>query len=100
MNKLDRSILKSPNYNQIREKAKDVQQIESKNLFYVAMTRARDLVILSSSNDINSKSKSWDSHIDEFLNNSILIRKFSSLNEISFNGDVNVEYGIFNAQNP
>ena len=24
----------------------------------------------------------------------------TSLNEISFNGDVNVEYGIFNAQNP
>ena len=82
VNKLDRSTLKSPNFNQIREKAKDVQQIESNNLFYVAMTRARDLVILSSS-DINSKSKSWNSHIDEFLNNSIMIRKFSSLNEIN-----------------
>ena len=83
VNKLDRSTLKSPNFNQIRKKVKDVQQIESNNLFYVAMTRARDLVILSSSSDINSKSKSWDSHIDEFLNNSIMIRKFSSLNEIN-----------------
>ena len=81
--KLDSSKLESPNFNQIREKVKDVQQIESNNLFYVAMTRARDLVILSSSIDNNPKSNSWYSHVECFLNNSIMIRKFSSLNEIN-----------------
>lgn len=44
---LARNEAATPGFGKARDRAKEVRQAESKNIFYVAMTRARDLVVAS-----------------------------------------------------
>ncbi|HOW98349.1 MAG TPA: UvrD-helicase domain-containing protein [Kiritimatiellia bacterium] len=44
---VDRQEIATPGFGQAQEQADEVRKEEAKNLFYVALTRARDLVVLS-----------------------------------------------------
>ena len=71
----------SPNYLDADTKRKDLKIKEDINLFYVAMTRARDLIVLSI-NKKHDKPKYWFKYIDPLLvDKKIKIIHFNDLNE-------------------
>jgi len=55
----------SPGWKAAREADKEVRAVESKNVFYVAMTRARDLVVLSGAG--TKRTGGWLKLAEEFL---------------------------------
>jgi ATP-dependent helicase/nuclease subunit A len=57
----------SPGWKVARDADKRVRDAESLNVFYVAMTRARDLVVLSGAG--TKDSKGWKKDAEEFLQN-------------------------------
>jgi len=59
--------VKSPGFKAANNQAKAVREHEQKNLLYVAMTRARDLVITSAS--VGEKSAGWLPHLEPLIHN-------------------------------
>ncbi len=57
--------VETPGWRAAREADKEVRAVESTNVFYVAMTRARDLVVLSGSG--TKDSKGWKKLAEGFL---------------------------------
>lgn len=62
---IDESDIKSPGWKAAREADKAVRGAESLNVFYVAMTRARDLVVFSGSG--TQKANGWLKTADGFI---------------------------------
>ena len=56
----------TPGYKKAVERAKEVRNSESRNVFYVAMTRARDLVVLSGPT-AGKKASGWRESLDTLL---------------------------------
>ena len=74
----DRSRVSSPGFKEAAERAKDIRGHELKNLFYVAMTRARDLVVTSAT--VGEKSSGWLKAMEPFIDDGTLLRiPYSSL---------------------
>jgi ATP-dependent exoDNAse (exonuclease V) beta subunit len=69
--------VKSPGWSAAREADKAVRDLESTNVFYVAMTRARDLVVLSGAG--TNDSKGWKKLAEGFLTGALpeILRKLS-----------------------
>jgi ATP-dependent helicase/nuclease subunit A len=65
----DRSSVASPGFKEANERAKAVRDHELKNLFYVAMTRARDLVVLSATK--GKSSSGWLKQVELLIGNAI-----------------------------
>lgn len=76
--------MKSPGWDAARRADRAVRATESLNLFYVAMTRARDLTVLSGSG--TRRPDGWLKLADEFLNGGdaelLCRRRFSELPEM------------------
>ena len=76
--------VKSPGWDAAREADKAVRDLESTNVFYVAMTRARDLVVLSGAG--TKTSNGWKKLAEGFLSgtseNLLKRRAFSDVPEI------------------
>jgi ATP-dependent helicase/nuclease subunit A len=64
--RLDRKKVTTPGFDQARERAKDVRDAEAKNLFYVALTRARDLLVLSGASGSQDR-QTWRTDIAGLL---------------------------------
>jgi len=64
---LEGEKIKSPGWTDAREADKAVRKLEQDNVFYVAMTRARDLVVLSGAG--TKSSKGWKKEAENFLQN-------------------------------
>lgn len=75
----DRSNVSSPHLQKHRHEAKQIRNQESDHLFYVALTRAQDLLILSSPVSTKPKANSWHPYIEPLLDQSIKIRRFSAI---------------------
>ncbi len=75
----DKTDVKSPGFSEANERAKAVKAHELKNLFYVAMTRARDLVITSAT--VGQKLEGWRKELDPFIGKEIPVIPYSALNE-------------------
>ena len=67
----DRSKTSSPHLQQRRQEAQQIRNQESDHLFYVALTRARDLLILSSPVSTKPNTNSWHPYIEPLLGQSI-----------------------------
>ena len=67
----------SPAFTPLKAEMKARRELEQINLFYVAMTRARDLVILSSSE--TEKPKQWHEHILPIIDTDIHTRTFNEV---------------------
>ena len=74
----DRSKTSSPHLQQHRQK-QQIRNQESDHLFYVALTRARDLLILSSPVSTKPNANSWHPYIEPLLGQSIKIHRFSEI---------------------
>jgi ATP-dependent helicase/nuclease subunit A len=57
----------TPGFEEARRRMKDIRDNESLNLFYVAMTRARDLVVLSGAKGSRTGSNTWRSAMDSLV---------------------------------
>ena len=79
---MDKSQIKTCDYADAERIKKDIQARENINLFYVAMTRARDLIILSSTQKISEEPKSWMKHIHNYLSNNIKVIHYNQLRNI------------------
>ena len=75
----DRSKTSSPHLQQHRQEAQQIRNQESDHLFYVALTRARDLLILSSPVSTKPNANSWHPYIEPLLGQSIKIHQFSEI---------------------
>lgn len=73
----DRSSVKSPGFDAANRRAANVRAHESSNLFYVAMTRARDLVVTSAS--VGQRSAGWHSQMESLIGNAIPAIPYSVL---------------------
>ena len=73
----DRSSVKSPGFETASALAKAVREHESNNLFYVAMTRAQDLVITSASP--GKKTAGWLAQMEAFIGREIPLVPYSAL---------------------
>jgi len=73
----DKSSVASPGFKTANARASDVREHESKNLFYVAMTRARDLVITSAS--VGKKTAGWLKQMEPLIGTDILSIPYSTL---------------------
>lgn len=71
--------IRTPNYEDAKNIRRDVQAKENINLFYVAMTRARDLIILSSKQKLSDNPIRWMKHIHKYLNKEIKIIDYNNL---------------------
>jgi ATP-dependent helicase/nuclease subunit A len=58
--------IRTPGFEQAREAARAIRAAESKNVFYVAMTRARDLVVLSGAGG-DRKPAEWRAEIEKLV---------------------------------
>ncbi|MFA5688715.1 MAG: UvrD-helicase domain-containing protein [Kiritimatiellales bacterium] len=78
--------METPGWDAARTADKDVRQLEQTNVFYVAMTRARDLIVFSGAG--TSKPTGWLKQSEQFISNAgtdiLKIRKFSEIPEIEF----------------
>jgi len=75
----DKSAVKSPGFKAANDRAKAVRAHESKNLFYVAMTRARDLVATSAT--VGQKPGGWLKHMEPLIGNEIPDIPYSTLTQ-------------------
>jgi ATP-dependent exoDNAse (exonuclease V) beta subunit len=84
--------VKSPGWDAVRAADKEVRLAESLNVFYVAMTRARDLVVLSGSG--TSRVDGWLKMAERFLESARpeILKKYS-FGEIPPAGDRRAEIG-------
>lgn len=73
----DRSSTASPGFKEANAAAKTVREHEQKNLFYVAMTRARDLVVTSAT--VGSRPAGWMKELDPFIGKDIPAIPYSLL---------------------
>jgi ATP-dependent helicase/nuclease subunit A len=73
----DRTSVKSPGYESANARAADTRKHESNNLFYVAMTRARDLVVTSAS--AGKKAAGWLALTEPLIGSDIPAISYSSL---------------------
>ena len=73
----DRSSVKSPGFDAASRRAADVRAHESNNLFYVAMTRARDLVVTSAS--VGQRPAGWYSQMESLIGSDIPAVPYSAL---------------------
>lgn len=76
--------VKSPGWDAAREADKEVRAAELTNVFYVAMTRARDLVVISGAG--TEEPKGWLKQAEQFLGNTapdiLKKRSFADLPEL------------------
>ncbi len=75
----DKSSVASPGFKAANARARDVRDHESKNLFYVAMTRARDLVVTSAS--VGKKPAGWLKQLEPLIGTDIPSIPYSTLRE-------------------
>ncbi len=75
----DKSSVASPGFKAANARARDVRAHELKNLFYVAMTRARDLVITSAS--VGQKPAGWLKQLEPLIGPDITSIPYSTLRE-------------------
>ena len=73
----DRSSVKSPGFETASRRVSEVRNHESNNLFYVAMTRARDLVVTSAS--VGQKPAGWLAQMEPMIGNDIPAVPYSIL---------------------
>lgn len=73
----DRSSAKSPGYDAASRRTAAIRDHESRNLFYVAMTRARDLVVTSAS--VGQRPAGWLKDIEPLLGTAIPLIPYSTL---------------------
>jgi len=73
----DKSAVKSPGFKAANDRAKTVRNHELKNLFYVAMTRARDLVVTSAT--VGQNPSGWLKHLEPLIGNDIPAIPYSAL---------------------
>ncbi len=65
----DKSAVKSPGFKAANDRSKGVRDHELKNLFYVAMTRARDLVVTSAT--VGRNPSGWLKQMEPLIGNDI-----------------------------
>ncbi|WP_372794248.1 UvrD-helicase domain-containing protein [Pontiella sp.] len=75
----DRTKAESPGFKQADAEAKAVRKHEDKNLFYVAMTRARDLVITSAS--VGRSPAGWLKYLEPMLGTDIAAIPYTELSD-------------------
>jgi len=76
----DKTDVASPGFQKAKDRAKAVRAHEANNLFYVAMTRARDLVVTSAS--IGKKPAGWLAQLEPFIDSGAIPSiPYSRLNE-------------------
>jgi ATP-dependent helicase/nuclease subunit A len=75
----DKRSTASPGFQEANNHAKAMRGHELKNLFYVAMTRARDLVVASAT--VGQKPKGWLEHLDPLIGSEIPAIPYSALAE-------------------
>lgn len=73
----DRSQVKSPGFEAAAKRAAAVRQHETRNLFYVAMTRARDLVVTSAS--VGQRPTGWLKQMEPLIGTAIPAIPYSTL---------------------
>ena len=73
----DRSSVKSPGFAAASRRTADVRAHESGNLLYVAMTRARDLVVISAS--VGQRPGGWYRHMESLIGSAIPAIPYSIL---------------------
>ncbi|MEN8255215.1 MAG: 3'-5' exonuclease [Verrucomicrobiota bacterium] len=73
----DKSAVKSPGFDAANKRAKAVRDHELKNLFYVAMTRARDLVVTSAT--VGKNPGGWLKHLEPLIGSDIPAIPYSDL---------------------
>jgi len=61
----DKSSVESPGFREAKAQASDIAALEFKNLLYVAMTRARDLVVTSAS--VGQNPAGWLEHLEPLI---------------------------------
>ncbi len=71
----------TPGFDNAREEARKIREAEAKNVFYVAMTRARDLAVLSGAVG-GKKPAAWRAEIDKVVAENELARQ--RLRQISY----------------
>jgi ATP-dependent helicase/nuclease subunit A len=75
----DRSAAKSPGFEAARRDAQAERVLESMNLFYVAMTRARDLVVTSAT--VGRSPAGWYKEMEHLIGNEIPAISYTALRE-------------------
>ncbi|VGO21058.1 UvrD-helicase domain-containing protein [Pontiella sulfatireligans] len=75
----DKSSVASPGFKAANERASAVRKHELKNLFYVAMTRARDLVVTSAT--VGKRSGGWLKNLEPLFDKEIPTLAYSDLSE-------------------
>ncbi len=73
----DRSSVKSPGFEEAGRRAAAIRAHERNNLFYVAMTRARDLVVTSAS--VGQKPSGWLEQMESLIGSAIPAIPYSTL---------------------
>jgi len=73
----DKTSVESPGFKNVKNRAKTIREQEQKNLFYVAMTRARDLVVTSAS--IGHRPEGWYRHLEPLIGTIIQPVAYSEL---------------------
>jgi len=73
----DKSSVQSPGFKAASDRAKAVRAHEQNNLFYVAMTRARDLVVTSAT--VGQRAAGWLKQLDPLIGNEIPSIPYSAL---------------------
>ncbi len=73
----DKSNVQSPDFKAANDRARDVRDHELKNLFYVAMTRARDLVVTSATKGKNAEG--WLKQLEPLIGKAIPAIPYSDL---------------------
>ena len=75
----DKSAVESPGFKTAMERVKAARNHEFNNLFYVAMTRARNLVVTTAT--VGSRSAGWYKTIEPFIGSLIPAISYSTLTE-------------------
>ncbi len=73
----DRTSVKSPGFEAANQRTSEIRKRESDNLFYVAMTRARDLVVTSAT--LGRRTAGWYKHLEPFIGTAIPSIPYSEL---------------------